>query len=464
MQHHILEFVHGLRRADIPVTLTETLDALKALRHVPVSERSLVRDALRTTLVKRQAHHREFNRLFALYFSHLERDIRPEGDGDLRDEDRVVSIPEMEDVLQGMGPAISALGGAILRGDGMAMEQVAMNAAQMAGVSSIRLPLQVGLYTRRMTEQLDWATLEAEIGEGIMALQAKGLPPDELRRLAALFQHNREAFSRMLRRLVTRELQKQMHPAQQRLMVDSLEGKSFAALSDREIQQMQEVVARLVQKLRTKIAILERKRRRGRLDIRRTLRKNLQYGGTPVELVFKEKKRKKTQVMALCDVSSSVWTASRFMLNLLYAIQDQFAKVRSFVFVSDLGEVTAFFDRYDTNEAIQKALKEAGINYFSYTDYGDVLLRFHETHLGDVNSRSVVIIIGDGRNNHLPSRAWVLEKVQERAKKVIWLNPEPRSTWGLGDSVMHEYIPYCTMVRECRNLRQLAKFIDELVV
>jgi signal transduction histidine kinase len=131
-----------------------------------------------------------------------------------------------------------------------------------------------------------------------------------------------------------------------------------------------------------------------------------------MELLFRERKRKKTEVMALCDVSSSVWTASRFMLNLLYAIQDQFSKVRSFVFVSDLGEVTEFFSRYETNEAIRKALKEAGIQYHSYTDYGDVLLRFREEHLGEVNSRTVVIIIGDGRNNRLPSRAWVLEEIK----------------------------------------------------
>lgn len=184
---------------------------------------------------------------------------------------------------------------------------------------------------------------------------------------------------------------------------------------------MRQVVPRLVRRLRTKMAILERRRQRGHMDIRRTLRRNLQHGGVPMELVSREKRRRKAQVVALCDISSSVWNASRFILNLLYAIQDQFAQVRSFVFVSEPGEVTSFSQRYDTNEAIQRALKDAPIRYHSYSDYsdywdcGDVLLGFHDRQLGELTTRTIVIVTGDGSNKYLPTRSWVLHEIRESA-------------------------------------------------
>jgi uncharacterized protein with von Willebrand factor type A (vWA) domain len=464
MDRHLLSFVKGLRRNGIPASLTETLDAFGALEHIAVEDRAVFRDTLRTTLVKDQTQHPEFERLFQLYFSHLEQGADPDSEEALSLTDRIAPMPESEQHMGEMGSGASILTQSVFRGDATTLEHLAMEAGEAVGLDAVRYPLQVGLFTHRMMERFDWAAVDVDMQAVLRNLSESGIPQEMIARMAARFKHNKEAFKRLLRRLVERELRKYAQPESQRLLLESLKGKSFASLTDREIRQMQEVIALLVQKLRTKVALLERRRRLGRLDVRHTLRKNLQYGGVPVELVFKKKKRKKTEVMALCDVSSSVWTASRFMLNLLYAIQDQFSHVRSFVFVSDLGEVTSFFERYETNEAIKKALKEAGINYFSYTDYGDVLLRFHEAYLGDVNSRSVIIIIGDGRNNHLPSQAWVLDRVKERAKQVIWLNPEHRSTWNLGDSVMIEYEKYCTLVRECRNLHQLSEFIDELVV
>ncbi|MGQ9654884.1 MAG: vWA domain-containing protein [Thermodesulfobacteriota bacterium] len=462
MEQRVLEFVHGLRRCGVPVTLAETLDALRGLTLIPLWDRGAFQDALRTTLVKSSSHHREFDRLFTYYFSHLFEEIAWAGPQVQSGQDRILNSPEVEQALDEAGVRGSPLGRAIMTGDGMAMEQMAKEAAEIAGVSQIQYSLQLGFFTRRLMDQFDWAGLDQELRQTLSLMKSSTAPETSI--ISYLFEHNREAFRRLLRRLVERELEKNIRPPRERQLVGSLEGKSFSSLSDQEVQQMQEVVARLVQRLRTKVGLLERKRRKGRLDVRRTLRRNMQYGGEPMELLFRERRKKKTEVMALCDVSSSVWTASRFMLNLLYAIQDQFAKVRSFVFVSDLGEVTEFFSRYEINEAIRKALKEAGIRYHTYTDYGDVFLRFRDEYLGEVNSRTVVIIIGDGRNNRLPSRAWVLEEIRERARQLIWLNPEPRATWGLGDSVMHEYAPHCTLAEECRNLKQLAAFIDRLVV
>jgi uncharacterized protein len=464
MDQHILEFVRLLRRADIPVTTGETLDGLRAASEISLGDRSLFRDALRTALVKRVEHHPEFDRLFGLHFSHL--DETPPGSESLAEEGRsgFVPIPELDRVREQLGSSFSSLSTALMGGQGVALERMARDAAAAAGVSEIQFPLQVGSYTRRLGERFDWERTEREMAEALEELKRHGMDPEEIHAVAERLRGNREAFQQLLRRLVRREVTKGSRRLRDRMVQDSLLGKSFSALSDHEIEEMREAVSRLVRRLRTKMVLLERRRKQGRLDVRRTLRRNLQHGGVPMDLVFRIKRRKRAQVMALCDVSSSVWNASRFMLNLLYAIQDQFDRVRSFVFVSDLGEVTPLFTRYGTNEAIGRSLREAGIRYHSYSDYGDVLLQFQEQHLQEVNTRTLVLIIGDGRNNYLPTRSWVLDAVRDRAKKVIWLNPEPRSLWSTGDSAMHEYIPHCTVVEECRNLRQLASFIDGLVM
>jgi uncharacterized protein with von Willebrand factor type A (vWA) domain len=464
MDQRILEFIRLLRLAELPITTGETLEALRAATEIPLHRRSVFRDALRTTLVKRVEHHGEFERLFDLHFSSLE-DVQLPGEADRAQAGGGASpIPPLDTVRERMGSSFSPMTSALMGGQGMAMEGMAMEAAGAVGLSQIQFPLQAGSYARRMGEHFDWDRVERELAAALETLAREGLPPEEIRRVAELLQANREAFQNLLRRFVRRELAKRSGPPREALVRDSLLGKSFTALSDHEIEEMRDVVKRLVQRLRTKIVLLERRRKRGRLDVRRTLRRNLQHGSVPMELVFRVKRRKRAQLMALCDVSSSVWNASRFMLNLLYAVQDQFARVRSFVFVSDLGEVTHLFSRHDTNEAIRRALKEANIRYHSYSDYGDVLLQFREELLQEVNTRTVVLIIGDGRNNYLPTRSWVLDEVRERAKKVIWLNPEPRSMWNTGDSAMHEYIPRCTSVEECRNLRQLAAFVDRLVM
>ncbi|MEJ5376217.1 MAG: VWA domain-containing protein [bacterium] len=463
METPILEFVRSLRGSGIQVTTGETLDALRAAAEVPVSDRQLLRQALRSTLIKKAEQFPEFERLFRLHFFHLGEESFP-GESDKGGHNGFQRLPGSEMLSQSFMASFSGLALGLMAGDETALERLAVAAARAVSLSQIQFPLQAGSYMRRMNEHLDWDRAAEELERALEELSQGALNAQELEQAREALRQNKESFQRLLRRLITREVQKAAHSVRESFVMDTLMGKSFSALSDHEIREMRRVVARLVQRLRSKMALLERTRQRGRMDIRKTLRRNLQHGGVPVELVFKVRRRRKAQVVALCDVSSSVWNASRFMLNLLYAIQDQFAQVRSFVFVSELGEVTHFFQRYEINEAIQKALKEAPIRYHSYSDYGDVLLEFHAKHLGEISTRSIVIIIGDGRNNYLPTRAWVLQELKERVRKLIWLNPEPRSMWGTGDSAMLEYAPFCTSVEECRNLLQLSDFVDRLMV
>jgi uncharacterized protein len=167
--------------------------------------------------------------------------------------------------------------------------------------------------------------------------------------------------------------------------------------------------------------------------------------------------------MVLCDVSDSVRNVSRFMLQFVYSLQDLYSKVRSFIFVADVGEITRLFQEQDINDAIHTALHGNIINVYAHSDFGRAFKAFHRDFLPAVNKRTTVLILGDGRNNYNLPHEWVLRDVQQRAKQVIWLNPENRMTWGFGDSEMDRYAPYCTLVEECRNLNQLYRVIDRVV-
>ena len=226
---------------------------------------------------------------------------------------------------------------------------------------------------------------------------------------------------------------------------------------------MQEAVQKLAQRLRNVISIRRRRARRGKFDASSTLRRNLQYGGVPFRIVWDRRKKEKPQVMVLCDVSDSVRNVSRFMLQFVYSLQDLYSKVRSFIFVSDVGEITRLFEEQDIHQAIETALRGDVINVYAHSDFGRAFKGFHRDHIAAVNKRTTVIVLGDARNNYNLPHDWVLKEIRQRAKQLIWLNPENRMTWGFGDSEMDHYGPHCTLVEECRNLGQLYRVIDRLV-
>jgi hypothetical protein len=225
---------------------------------------------------------------------------------------------------------------------------------------------------------------------------------------------------------------------------------------------------RVLQPLSRKLAVrLARKRRHGRkgpLDFRATVRRSLSTGGVPIEPRFRHPRPAKPEIFVIADISGSVASFARFTLHLVYAISSQFSKVRSFVFVDGIDEVTRFFEGVvDPAEAVARINLEADVIWVDgHSDYGHALTEFHRRWGDQVTSRSSVIILGDARNNYHASASWVVEDLQARARRVYWLNPEPRDYWGSGDSIVGEYAAHCDEVVECRTLRQLEHFVGNL--
>jgi uncharacterized protein with von Willebrand factor type A (vWA) domain len=223
-----------------------------------------------------------------------------------------------------------------------------------------------------------------------------------------------------------------------------------------------------LQPLSRKLAVrLTRKRRHGRkgpLDFRSTVRHSLSTGGVPVDPRFKYPRPSKPEIVVIADISGSVASFARFTLHLVHAIASQFSKVRSFVFIDGIDEVTRFFEGTDDPaEAVHRINTEADVIWVDgHSDYGHALTVFWERWGEEINAKSSVLLLGDARNNYHASHSWVVKEIQKKARHVYWLNPEPRAYWDSGDSIVGEYAIHCDDVVECRTLRQLERFVGEL--
>jgi uncharacterized protein with von Willebrand factor type A (vWA) domain len=369
-------------------------------------------------------------------------------------------IEDLEKLLKEQGIELSELARALLTADAGRLEKMLREAGNQARIQDIQHGFQEGRFTHGVAAGLGLGDLAREIAQ--LKEQLRGGPGGQDRRLEAWLDRRLQDLTDAIKSMVRGELARQ-DVTRQDQRLQSLSEKSFYYLSEDEIRRMQEAVTRLAQRLRNVISIRRRRHKRGRFDPSATVRKNLQYGGVPFRIVCERKRKDKPQVMVLCDVSDSVRNVSRFMLQFVYSLQDLYSKVRSFIFVSDVGEVTKLFEDREIHDAIETALHGDVINVYAHSDFGRAFKSFHRDFLPAVNKRTTVIILGDARNNYNLPHDWVLRDVRQRAKQVIWLNPENRMTWGFGDSEMDRYAPYCTLVEECRNLNQLYRVIDHLV-
>jgi uncharacterized protein with von Willebrand factor type A (vWA) domain len=242
------------------------------------------------------------------------------------------------------------------------------------------------------------------------------------------------------------------------------EDVDFMHASREEMADLRKAIYPLTRKLAVRLTRKRRHGRKGPLDFRNTVRHSLSYGGVPAEPKFRYPKPSKPEIFVVADISGSVAAFARFTLHLVYAISHQFSKVRAFVFIDGIDEVTRFFEGVeDITDAIHRVNTEADVVWVDgHSDYGHAFETFWTTYGKDVGPKTTVLILGDARNNYHASQSWVVKEMQHRARHVYWLNPEPKSYWDTGDSIVGEYATYCDGTFECRNLRQLEKFVDNL--
>ena len=468
MDERIVEFTALLRSNGLRVSMAEHLDAFAAMRRLGVGDRLQLKDTLRTTMVKRSVDVSTFDELFDLYFSAIGDAVQKSADSLVDklgiDEAELQKLMEqLQEMLQDADIDLSELAQALLQNDTGRLEQMLRDGLEQADAQNIERIYQEGRYAHGMAEAMGMGALGEEIAGLQGALDDMDLPPELRDLLDRLLEQRLKDLRELIRRAVRTELEKRDHTQREKDRMESLSEKSFYYLSEDEMRRMKEAVAGLARRLKNVVAVRRKRAKRGKFDVKATLRKNLQYGGVPFRIHFDRRVRERPQVVVLCDVSDSVRNVSRFMLQFVYSLQDLYSRVRSFIFVSDIGEITQLFEENETQDAISQALTGNVINVYAHSDFGFAFRQFHREHLAAVNNRTTVIILGDARNNYNLAHEWVLRDVQQRAKQVIWLNPESRLTWGFGDSEMDRYQPFCDVVDECRNLKQLYRVVDHLV-
>jgi uncharacterized protein len=192
------------------------------------------------------------------------------------------------------------------------------------------------------------------------------------------------------------------------------------------------------------------------------MRASLETGGVPLRLCYRPKRPRRPEIYVLCDVSTSVTSASVFFLSVLHALHDSFRRLRSFVFIERISEVSDLFEQERDFRAISKRISSEGgvADVSGYTDYGRVWLEFGELISDELDPRSTIIVLGDARTNGREPHAEVFARVAERAGRTFWLNPEPRLYWNYGDSVMAAYERHCTAAFECWTTSHLENFVN----
>ena len=223
---------------------------------------------------------------------------------------------------------------------------------------------------------------------------------------------------------------------------------------------MRILVRQMAKKLAARHAKTRRRRLRGQLDVRRTLRKNMGWDGIPFVTVWKQKRIEKPRVMVLCDVSGSVAAMAQFLLMFLYALNEALSDIRSYAYAGSLIEVSDILEKEPVEQAIGKIMEAIG---YGSSNYGNAFADFEDGWMQYVTNKTTIIILGDARGNHNDPRTEILSRLAQRSRRIIWLNPEYRTMWGTGDSDMLRYAPFCNLLTECSTLRHLERAISGIL-
>ncbi|MEE8602857.1 vWA domain-containing protein [Euzebya tangerina] len=454
LQARLLDFHHALRDAGVGVAISDGMDAMRATTHIDLLDREVFREALAATLTSAPSHRVAFDTLFDIYFP------------------RTHALPGEEEAPAGTpgapdGPPLepmaflSDLIAQLMEGDDAALRRMAQEAVGQFG----RVENADGsnsYFAYRVYRHFNLRGLLRRL------LQEAGIEDqdDLVSRLAAdefeaRLRRFREEIDAEIRR---RQVESRGAEAIARRAVRPLpEDVDFFSITADEQAHMRRAVRPLARKLATRLAVKRKRARDGTFDIRRTLRRSLGTGGVPIDPAFKSRKIHRPELILICDVSGSVAAFAKFTLMFTHALQGQFSKVRSFAFIDTVDEVTHLFEDGDFGRGMARMTDEADLVWLDgHSDYGHAFEVFAQRYATAVTARSTVLVLGDARNNYRAANVWALKEIATKAKRTFWLNPEPALQWDSGDSIARDYAAVCDQMVECRNLGQLAEFVEQI--
>jgi uncharacterized protein with von Willebrand factor type A (vWA) domain len=452
-------FFQVARGAGLRISAAEGIDAARAVDLVGFSDRTILKDTLGLILAKTPEEKALYDEAFELYFKRDEFAGKGADDDEAHADGEMLNSGPQGGSPQGGGDGMGGSGGQSL-GDLLESDDRATLAAEMekaareAGIENIRYFTQKNLYARRILDRMGLRALE----RGMEAMRQTGTP-EHLGRAQAL-EGKVEQLRDAVRDFVERNLLLYARGETEKFREELLKSARLSNLERRDMDRMRVLVRQMAKKLAARYAKTRRRRLRGQLDTRRTLRRNMGWGGIPFITVWKQKRIEKPRVMVLCDVSGSVAAMSGFLLMFLYALNEALSDIRSYAFAGSLIEVSGILEKEPVEQAIGKIMQTIG---YGSSNYGNSFADFEDGWMQFVNNKTTVIVLGDGRGNRTDPRTDIVGRLSQRCKRIIWLNPEYRSAWGTGDSDMYRYAPFCNLVTVCNTLRHLERVIADIL-
>lgn len=457
MDKRMVEFIRALRAAGIRISVAESQDALRGAGEVGIGDATIFKAAMRSALVKESRDSDTFDYFFPLFFTHNKpplEDINQQ----LSPEEKQILQDAMQS-LMGNLDALKQLMERLMNGQPFSEEELRQMGEQ-AGLQNGDAMYQRAWFERRMQSQSGMGQLQKMLNELLNQLRQMGMSEEQVQQLGEMLRQNMQGLSEQMSNFAGANLAERM-ARQERPERPDLLDVPLQRLSQNDVEAMRDEIRRLAARLRTRASLRQKRAKNGNFDPRKTLRSNMRYGGIPIELHHRNK-HKKPNLVLICDLSTSMRYTVEFMLTLVYELQDQVQRTHSYIFISDMVDVTMDMEQYDSRTAIAKVMGDNPPGHYS-TDLGNSLKTFSANFMSSIDSRTTVIICGDGRNNYNNPRLDIVSDMQRKARRLFWFCPEPQYQWGTGDSDMHHYAAQANGVYLIRNLRELAQAVDNIL-
>ena len=454
MQKRMIEFIRALRAAGLRISLAESQDAMFGVDYAGVKDAAAFKNTMKATLIKNRKDQPTFEYFFPLFFSNSKPPL----------ENIIARLnPEQQAMLQAaMASLMSPLRGLLrrlLEGRHFSDEEI-NRMGELSGLPQGDEMYMRQWFERRMNRQAGLTQMERMLEDLLDELAAMGMSEETLAQLEAMLRGNLAGLSERISGYVGSSLAEQMAQQEPRERPDLLD-VPLQGLNHGDIDDIRDEIRRLAARLRTRAALRQKRAKSGQFDPRRTIRGSMRYGGVPMQVQFR-KKHKKPSLILICDLSASMRYAVEFLLTMVYELSDQVRRTHSFIFISDLVDVSAILTELPPKEAVARIMTENPPGYYS-TDLGSSLNTFKQNHMVLIDSRATILFFGDGRNNYNDPRLDIAQEMQRKGRRLIWFCPEPRAQWGSGDSDMWDYSLVADHVFRVSSLRQLADAVDHLL-
>ena len=456
MEDRLVRFIAALRAGGVRVSLAESADAFRAVDQLGVQDRDAFRLSLRATLIKDAASLPTFEELFPLFFDQADAPPMQDLTEDMSEEEANM----MAEALRQFNEHLRKMMEKLLRGEQLSQEEL-QQLGQMTGLNRTTDLRYKEWMARRMMRAMRFDQVKDALREMMQLLAQMGMSKERLDQMRGLLKANQQSLQEQVNQFAGQRIADNMAEQRPDEGVDQLMDTPFGALSDRDMDRLRKEVAKLANRLRSRIALRQKRAKTGQLDAKATIRANLKHGGVPMEIKHRDH-RLKPKLVVVCDISTSMRPCSELMLSLVHSLQDLVTKTHAFAFIDHLEYISPDFVGRPAKDAIDAVLIRMPPGHYS-TDLGYSLESLAHDHLDALDPRTTFIMVGDARNNYNDPRLELFRNMARRARRTIWINPEPPMLWGSGDSDMLKYAPLCDNVVVAATLGELTDALDDLM-